>query len=39
MMQNGMITEWCPCAGSGEEVEEGSGRMLLVLYLYLLAGQ
>ena len=42
MMQNGMITEWCPCAGSGEGQKgdgEGSGLVLLVLYMYLLAGQ
>ena len=40
--QNGMITEWCPCAESGKGQKgggEGSGRMPLVLYLYLLAGQ
>ena len=42
MMQNGMVTEWCPCAGSGEGQRgggEGSGQMPLVLDLYLLAGQ
>ena len=29
MMQIGMITEWCPCAGIGEGQRggEGSGRM------------
>ena len=42
MMQNGMITEWCPCTGSGEGQRgdgEGSGLVLLVHYMYLLAGQ
>ena len=40
--QSGMITEWCPCTGSGEGHRgggEGSGKMPLVLYMYLLAGQ
>ena len=38
MMQNGMITEWCPYAGSGGGQSgdgEGSGLMPLVLCLYL----
>ena len=42
MMLNGMITEWFPCAGSekGQRGDaEGSGLVLLVLYMYLLAGQ
>ena len=42
MMQNGMITEWCLCAGSGEGQRgdgEGSDQNPLVHYLYVLAGQ
>ena len=42
MMQNGMITEWCPCAESREGQRGdggGLGVVLIVLYMYLLARQ
>ena len=36
MMQNGMITEWCPCTGSGEgQRGDGEGLNLMPLVLYL----